>query len=108
MGPKNIVLKTYMNKPERIQSVSEYIQPEDGEECADMCKAVDDMIKHSEERGRIQGRRQGRKQGRMQGRDGLLMLSQKMTEAGEANLIPRLSQEPDFLKSMYRKYKLEF
>jgi len=92
----------------KINELLEYTQPEDGEECADMCKAVDDMIKHSEERGRIQGRRQGRRQGRKQGRDGLLMLIQKMTEAGEAGLIPRLSQEPEFLKSMYKKYKLEF
>jgi len=58
------------------------------------------MIKHSEERGR--------KQGRKQGREGMLILIQKMTEAGEAGLIPRLSQEPDFLKSMYKKYELKF
>lgn len=92
----------------KINEVLKFTQTEDGEECADMCRAVDELIKDSMEIGREQGRKQGIEQGKKQGRESLLILIQKMTEAGEAGLIPRLSQEPDFLKYMYKKYKLEF
>ncbi len=80
----------------KVNNLLEYVRTEDGEECADMCKAVDEMIKNSEANGKKQGR------------EVLLTLMQKMTEAGEENLIPRLSKEPVFLKQMYKKYNLEF
>lgn len=88
----------------KLNEVLNFAQTEDGEERADMCKAVDDLIKDSVR----QGRKQGRKQGRSEGREVLLTLIQKMTDAGEAGMIPRLSKEPEFLRSMYKKYKLEF
>ena len=75
----------------KLNDMLEYTQVVEGEVCADMCKAVDDMIKHSEERGR----------------QGILMLIRKMIEAGEDNLIPKLYKEPIFLEQMYNKYEIE-
>jgi len=53
-----------------------------------MCKALDDI----------------RTDGIEKGIEKLITLIKKMSEAGEAAQIPRLSSEPDFLESCYKKY----
>jgi hypothetical protein len=58
------VLDVFMN----IKGVMQYLQyienEENDEEVADMCKALDDIVKDSEKRGEKRGRQEGRQEGR--------------------------------------------
>lgn len=57
------VLKIYMNIPDIMQRVT-YIKNTEGEECADMCKALEGIKEDAEKKGRREGKREGRREGR--------------------------------------------
>lgn len=61
--------------------------------------------KEGREAGLEEGRQEGHQAGLAEGENRMLLLIQRMTEAGEAELISRLS-ERDFLEEMYRKYQV--
>ncbi len=82
----------------RINEMLEYIQTEDGEECADMCKAVDDMIKNSEERGRQQGRHEG--ENRMAQLNKLLIGANRIADLAKA------SEDVKYRRRLYKEFGL--
>lgn len=55
-----------------------------------------------------QERREGREEGRKEAQDSLLLLITAMTNNGDSDKIPFLSQDPEFLNSMYLKYNIHF
>lgn len=86
----------------KINEMLEYTQTEDGEEYADMCKAVDDMIKNSEERGIRQGRKQGRREGeeRMAQLNKLLLAKNRITDLLKA------SEDVEYRGKLYKEFGL--
>ena len=55
-----------------------------------MCRAFDEMVQD--------GVRKGEKR--------ILKLIEHMSAHGDAELIPRLSKEPELVKKMYQKYRI--
>lgn len=51
---------------------------------------------------------QERREGRKEAQDSLLLLITAMTNNGDSDKIPFLSQDPEFLNSMYLKYNIHF
>ncbi len=83
-----------------IRKHLQYVQnQEEGEEEADMCKAIEDMKKHEMKKGLKVGRKQGRTQGRKQGeRLGTLktlctLVNDGILEAGDAARRANLSKK---------------
>lgn len=70
---------------------------------------LDEVYEEAREAGKEEGHeaglQEGHRAGLAEGENRMLLLIQRMTEAGEAELISRLS-ERDFLEEMYRKYKI--
>ncbi len=90
----------------KINEKLEYTQIEEGEECADMCKAVDDMIKNSEERGRKQGRKQGREQGRREGEDRMAKLNKLLIGMNRIADLLKASEDVDYRRKLYKEFGL--
>ncbi len=67
---------------------------------------VDELIRSAERRVRRETEEQTRKETEKQIREQDLRLAARMVEAGEADKIPRLQQEPEFLQQMLEKYHL--
>ena len=77
------------------------IYEEEGE-CVDMCKAMDDLMARSEERGMKLGEERGKELGKTE----MFQLIQCMTADGLADMIPRIAEEPTFYLEMIRKYQI--
>ena len=60
----------------------------------DMCKAMDDLIKRGEERGKESGEMK------------MKTLIRRMAADGAMDLIPRIAEESDFCEKMYVKYDI--
>lgn len=65
----------------------------------DMCKAMDDLIKRGEKRGKILGEESGKIK--------MIKLIQCMVADGASDLIPRIAEESDFCEKMFAKYDIE-
>lgn len=70
----------------------------------------EELLQEKKQEGREQGLNEGRKQGLNEGRREatayILRLTKAMVTAGEAEQIPRLEQDPEFLADMLKKYHL--
>ena len=64
----------------------------------DMIRAFDEMMQDSV--------REGEKRGIEKGESRILKLIEHMSAHGDAELIPRLSKEPEMVKKMYQKYRV--
>lgn len=62
----------------------------------------EELLQDAENRGLQEGLQKGLKQGQSR----LLLLISRMTQAGEAMYISRLSEDEDFLQKMYEKYQI--
>ena len=66
----------------------------------------EELLRKKEEDGYAAGLAQGIAKGCAANQAKMLRLIQLMADNGEADLIPRLSTESQFLDEMYRKYQL--
>lgn len=78
----------------KINEMLEYKQTEEGEECADMCKAVDDMIRNSEERGRKEGERC------------MAQLTKMLIAGNRVEDLLRASEDVEYRGSLYKEFGL--
>ena len=66
-----------------------------------------DREKEGHAEGLAEGREQGLAEGIQAGEARILALTAAMAAAGEAEKIPRLSEDPVFLEEMLTKYRLQ-
>lgn len=78
------------------------LNPETGEEEADVCKALTDIKKHAER----QGRKQGIEQGIEQGTQRINKLNQLLIENGRQGDLLRSIVDPLFQKKLFMEYKI--
>lgn len=57
--------------------------------------------------GRAEGRAEGKAEGESIGESKVMILIQKMSADGAAELIPRLTTDAEFYKAMLQKYSVE-
>ena len=82
----------------KINEMLEYKQTEEGEECADMCKAVDDMIRNSEERGRKEGRKEGERC--------MAQLTKMLIAGNRVEDLLRASEDVEYRGRLYKEFGL--
>lgn len=79
---------------------------ENGEETADMCKALVDIEKHAENRGIRKGHKQGIKQGKQQGIDQANKLTRLLLADGRQEDLIRSTTDTLFRKKLFKEYKI--
>ena len=83
---------------------------ENGKECIDMCKAMEEWAEELREEGKSAGIKEGMKEGELRGmqkaKESTLKLVAKMSQNGDTEYIARL-MEPEVYRRMMDKYGME-
>ena len=66
----------------------------------------EELLQNAEKAGLEKGLEKGLEQGLAEGQSRLLRLIDKMVDAGEEELVPRLSKDSALLQEMFEKYQL--
>ncbi|MDD2958554.1 MAG: hypothetical protein PHR92_08500 [Lachnospiraceae bacterium] len=80
---------------------------EKAEEAKAMCDALNELFAKELEEKEAHGEEKGKEIGKEIGQKAILVLISAMSKGGEAEAIPRLSEDEEFLREMCVKYKIE-
>ncbi|MBS5198333.1 MAG: hypothetical protein KHY93_14545 [Clostridiales bacterium] len=100
------LLMSMLHEPELYRKIRKEIedsQEEEEKEGSVMCKAFDEM----REKYRNVGYAEGIMEGQIKGENVFAALISAMTKDGRASELPRLGEEPEFLKEMKEVYHLQ-
>lgn len=88
------VLDVCMN----IRDIKSYLvyEKDDGEEKADMCKAIREI--------KEEGKKEGRREGRREGEQRFALLIQKLIEAGKNEIIGNVAVNAELRKQLFEEY----
>ena len=79
---------------------------ENGKECIDMCKAMEEWAEELREEGKSVGMKEGEQRGMQKAKESTLKLVAKMSENGDTEYIARL-MEPEVFEQMAVKYGMK-